>query len=112
MLPGVITLTQPNVPEAKVRGSQKGFQWVILGLETVPGVLKGVQRGPLGPPGPPGPLGFSALPVADRGAIAEDDAGVMERAAPCLVDARACGSEAVRERNSENKNRTDWPRIL
>ena len=52
--PGVITLTQPKVPEAKIRGSQKGFQWVILGLESVPpGVLKGAQRGPMGPPGPP-----------------------------------------------------------
>jgi hypothetical protein len=44
---GVITLTQPKVPEAKIRGSQKGFQWVILGVEIVPGVLKGVQRDPL-----------------------------------------------------------------
>ena len=47
-----------KVPEAKIRGSQKGFQWVILGLERVPGVLKGVQRDPLGPLGP---LELSAL---------------------------------------------------
>jgi hypothetical protein len=32
----------PADPEAKIRGSQKGFQWVVLGLERVPGVLKGV----------------------------------------------------------------------
>ena len=55
--PGVITPTQPEVPGAKIRGSQKGFQvffqWVILGLDRVPGVLKGVPRGPVGPPGPP-----------------------------------------------------------
>ena len=31
--PGVITPSQPKVLEAKVRGSQKGFQWVIPGLE-------------------------------------------------------------------------------
>ena len=60
LTPGVITLTQPKVPEAKIRGSQKGFQWVILGLERVPAVLKGVQRGPMGPPGP---LELSALDV-------------------------------------------------
>jgi hypothetical protein len=47
------TPTQPKVPEAKIRGSQEGFQWVILGLERVPGVLKGVQRGPMGPLGRP-----------------------------------------------------------
>ena len=52
-VPGVITLTQPKVPEAKIRGSQKGFQWVILGLKRVSGVLKGARRGPMGPPGPP-----------------------------------------------------------
>ena len=56
--PGVITLTRPKVPEAKIRGSQKGFQWVILGLKRVSGVLKGVRRGPMGPPGP---LELSAL---------------------------------------------------
>jgi hypothetical protein len=50
--PGVITLTQPKVPEAKIRGSQKGVQWVILGIERVPGVLKSVQKGPMGPPRP------------------------------------------------------------
>ena len=57
-MPGVITLTQPKVLEAKIRGSQKGFQWVILGLERALGVLKAVQRGPMGPPGP---LELSAL---------------------------------------------------
>ena len=55
---GVRTLTQPTAPEAKITGSPKGFQWVVLGLERAPGVLKGVQRGPVGPPGP---LGLSAL---------------------------------------------------
>jgi hypothetical protein len=40
------------VPEAKIRGSQKGFQWVILRLERVQRVRKGVRRGPVGPPGP------------------------------------------------------------
>ena len=40
-------LTQPEAPEAKIRGSQKGLQWIILGLERVTGVLKGVQRGTL-----------------------------------------------------------------
>ena len=44
--PGVTTLTQPKVPEAKIRGSQEDFQWVILGLERVSRVLKWVQRGP------------------------------------------------------------------
>jgi hypothetical protein len=51
----VITLTQPKVPtEAKIRGSQKDFQWqsVVLGLERVPRVIQGVQRGPMGPPRP------------------------------------------------------------
>jgi hypothetical protein len=47
----VITLTQPKVPEAEIRESQKGFQWVILGLERTTGVLTGVQRGPMGSPG-------------------------------------------------------------
>ena len=51
--PGVITLTQPKVPEAKIRGPQKGFQWVILGLKKVSGFLEGVRRGSVGPPGPP-----------------------------------------------------------
>ena len=50
---GVITPTQPKVPAAEIRGSQKGSQWVILGLERVPEVLKGVPRGPTGPSGPP-----------------------------------------------------------
>ena len=57
-MPGMITLTQPKVPEAKIRGSQQGFQWVILGLERVQGVLDGVPRGPAGPPRP---LGLAAL---------------------------------------------------
>ena len=48
----MIALTQPKVPGARIRGCQKGFQWVILGLERVPGVLKGVRGGPMGPPGP------------------------------------------------------------
>ncbi len=47
--PGVITLAQPKILEAKIRGSQKGFQWVILGLERAQGVRKRVQRGPVGP---------------------------------------------------------------
>ena len=51
--PGVITLTQPKVPKAKARGSQKGFQCVFVSPERVPGVRKGVPRGPVGPPGPP-----------------------------------------------------------
>ena len=46
--PGVITPPQPKVPEAKIRGSQTGFQCVTLDLERVPGVPKGVQRGPMG----------------------------------------------------------------
>ena len=41
-----------------ITGSLKGFQWVVLGLERAPGVIKGVQRGPMGPPGS---LGLSAL---------------------------------------------------
>jgi hypothetical protein len=56
---GVITPTQPKVPEAKNRGSQKGSQWVRLGLERAQGVLKGVQKGRMGPPVP---LELSALP--------------------------------------------------
>jgi hypothetical protein len=51
---GVIVLIQPKAPEAKIRGSQKGFQRVVLGLERV----LGVQRGPVGPAGP---LELSAL---------------------------------------------------
>ena len=54
----MIARTQPEVPGAKIRGSQKGFQWVILGLDRVPRVPKGVRRGPMGPPGP---LELSAL---------------------------------------------------
>ena len=50
--PGVITRTQPKVPEAEVRGSQEVFQWVLVSPKRVPGVRKGVQRGPVGPPGP------------------------------------------------------------
>jgi hypothetical protein len=61
--PGVITLTQPKIPEAKIRGSQKGFQWVILGLESAQGVRKRVQRGPVRPLGPPE---LAALPCPRR----------------------------------------------
>jgi hypothetical protein len=56
--PGVTNLTQPKVPAAKVRGSREGFQCVLVSLERVLGVRKGVPRGPVGPPGP---LEFSAL---------------------------------------------------
>ena len=48
--PGVITLTQPKVPEAKVRGSPEGSQCVLVSPERVPGVRKRVPRGPVGPP--------------------------------------------------------------
>jgi hypothetical protein len=51
-VPGVITHIQPNIPEAKVRGSQEGFQCTLVSQERVPGVRKGVRRGPVGPPGP------------------------------------------------------------
>jgi hypothetical protein len=44
-LPGVITPTQPKVPEAKVRGSQVDFQSVLVILKRVPGVQKGVAKG-------------------------------------------------------------------
>ena len=37
--------TQPKVPDAKVRGSQEGFQCVLVSLERVPGVRKDVRRG-------------------------------------------------------------------
>ena len=49
----MITPIQPKVPEAKVRGSQEGVQCVLVSPERVPGVRKGVPRGPVGPPGPP-----------------------------------------------------------
>ena len=65
--PGVITCTQPEVPEAKIRGTQKGFQWVILGLERAQGVRKGVRRGPVGPPGPPELAALMWCRVADAG---------------------------------------------
>ena len=43
--PGVITLTQPKAPEAKIRGPRR----VLVGSRPrVQGVLKGVRRGPLG----------------------------------------------------------------
>ena len=42
---GVTTLTQPKVPEAKIRGSQKRIQWVMRGLARVPGVLNGCSNG-------------------------------------------------------------------
>jgi hypothetical protein len=68
--PGVITLTQPKIPEAKIRGSQKGFQWVILGLERAEGVRKRVQRGLVGPMRPPKlaalPFCFCSARVAPR----------------------------------------------
>jgi hypothetical protein len=48
----VITPTQPNVPEAKVRGSHEGFQWVLVSPERAHWLRKRVRRGPLGPPGP------------------------------------------------------------
>ena len=46
--PGVTTLTQPKVPEAKIRQSQKGFQWIILSLERVP--VFGRATRPVPPP--------------------------------------------------------------
>jgi hypothetical protein len=58
---GVITPTQPKVPEANVRGSYEGFQCVLVSPEKVLGVRKGVPRGPVGPPGPPGPPDLAAL---------------------------------------------------
>ena len=36
-IPGVITPTQPKVPEANVRGSQEGFQCALVSPERVPG---------------------------------------------------------------------------
>ena len=50
--PGVITLTQPKIPEAKIRGAQKGFQWVILvsrGLKRSGRGCKGVLWDPCDP---------------------------------------------------------------
>ena len=49
--PGVTTPTQPKemVPEAKTKGSQKGFHWVKQGLESVSGVLKGCKGVPWDP---------------------------------------------------------------
>jgi hypothetical protein len=52
LMPGVITLTQPKVPAAKIRGSQKGFQCVILGLERVQGSSTGCQGVPRDPRDP------------------------------------------------------------
>ena len=80
--PGVITPTQPKLPEAKIRGSQEGLQWDILGLERVPGVIKGVRRGPMGPPGP---LELSAL----LGAVRERDLEAL------LVEGEARGEDLV-----------------
>jgi hypothetical protein len=51
----------PKVPEAKIRGSLEGVSVGYTSLERVPGVLKGVQRGPMGYP--PGPLQLAALGV-------------------------------------------------
>ena len=51
-------------PGGQNQGSQKGFQWVILGLERVQEVRKGVRRGPVGPPGPPE---LAALTILCRG---------------------------------------------
>ena len=42
----MITRTQPKVPEAKVRGSQEGFQCVLVSPERVPGVRKGCPMQP------------------------------------------------------------------
>ena len=44
-VPGVIAPAGPKVPGAKLRVSQEGFQRVLVCMERVPGVLKGVQRG-------------------------------------------------------------------
>ena len=87
--PGAISPAQPEVPEAKIRGSHEGFQWVrTLGSERVPGVLKRVQRGPMGPPGP---LELSALvPALAVG-------GADDRAQP----------EAVAVWNSKQRGATD-----
>ena len=51
--PGVIAPTQPKVPEAKVRGSQEGFYWILVSASGEEGVTKGRggvlwdPRGPL-----------------------------------------------------------------
>jgi hypothetical protein len=52
----VMTPTQPKVPEAKFKGSQEGFQCVLVSPERLPGVRQGVRRGPV----PPGPLELAA----------------------------------------------------
>jgi hypothetical protein len=59
--PGVMTFTQPNVPEAQIGGSQKGLQCVLVSPERVPGVQKGVRRGPVGPPAAPFAIELAAL---------------------------------------------------
>ena len=43
----------PKVPEAKIRRSPEGVSVDYTSLERVPGVLKGVQRGPMGYPRDP-----------------------------------------------------------
>ena len=70
-------------PEAKIRGSQKGFQWVILGLERAQGVRKRVQRGPVGPPGPPE---LAALPCPRR--IPRVLRSILLLLSPCTAAAR------------------------
>ena len=61
--PGVTTPTQPEVLEAKIRGSPVGCQRAILGLERAPGVPTGVRRGPMW--GPRDPLAYQPR----RGAV-------------------------------------------
>jgi hypothetical protein len=52
--PGVITPAQPKAPRAKISwGFQEGFQWVMLGLERVPGGPEGGAKGSGGTPGTP-----------------------------------------------------------
>ena len=46
-------------PGGQSQGSQDGFKCVLVSPEGVPGVRKGVRRGP---PGPPRPLELRALP--------------------------------------------------
>jgi hypothetical protein len=73
---GVMTRTQPEVPKATFRGSQKGFS--VRFSES--GVLKGVQRGPGTPRDPSGyqPRDALALPELGRDA----DQGRVPRVIP------------------------------